>query len=121
MKIFPILLFLSLSYVFISCNDECDNENPSVILINNSIGKADIQIKTTGGNTENVNNIQPGETSEERKFAPGDIEFTVSIQGVQDNIIYILTTQYCTAYTVTIMEDNTIVGDGRKLEKISYP
>ncbi len=48
-----ISLFICLS--FIGC-DSCDGENPSVLLINNGTGKADIQIKTSGGNTENMNN-----------------------------------------------------------------
>lgn len=121
MKIIAFLLFVSLFSLFIGCNDECDNENPSVILVNNGTSKADIQIKTSGGNTENINNIQPGETSEERKFAPGEIEFTIAIQGLPENILYLLPTQYCTAYTITINEDNTVNGSGRKLNKIIYP
>ena len=77
---------LSLLFVFAGCDNGCDKENPSVILTNNGTEKADIQIKTSGGNTENINNIQPGASSEKRTFAPGEIEFTVNIQGVQDPV-----------------------------------
>ncbi len=64
----------------ISCSNECENENPTLVLVNNGTDKADIQIKTSGGNTENINNIEPGTSSEKRSFARGDIEFTISIK-----------------------------------------
>ena len=116
-----ILAAIALSFIlfFAGCDNGCDKENPSVVLINNGTEKADIQIKTSGGNTENVNNIQPGASSEKRTFAPGEIEFTVTIQGVQDPVEYLLLADYCNAYTVTINEDNTVTGSGRKLEKQS--
>ena len=105
--------------LFTACDDGCEKRNPSVVLVNNATEKADIQIKTSGGNTENINNIQPSISSEKRSFAPGDIEFTVTIQGVQDPVEYVLATSYCTEYTVTINEDNTVTGSGRKLEKLT--
>ena len=107
--VFFISLFLCLS--FIGC-DSCDGENPSVQLVNNGTGKADIQIKTSGGNTENMNNIQPGTSSDRRTFARGDIEFTISIQGVPDDIVYVLHTDFCNDYTVTINSDNSVTSSG---------
>ena len=118
MKKIILVLFIGLA-LFSGCSDDCDKENPSVVLVNNGLAKADIQIKTSGGNTENINNIQSGASSEKRTFAPGEIEFTVSIQGIQDPVEYVLATSYCTEYTVTINEDNTVSGSGRKLEKLS--
>ncbi len=106
---FLILLLLSISYI--SCSS-CDGEDPSVILRNNGTAKADIQIKTSGGNTENVNNVLPGNESDKRFFAPGDIEFTVTIQGVQDPVVYVLNTTTCRDYLVTINPDNTVSGNG---------
>ena len=117
-KLFLIALF-TFTMLQISCSDDCENENPTVVLVNNGTDKADIQIKTSGGNTENINNIATGTSSERRSFSRGNIEFTISIQGVAENIVYILPTDYCTAYTVTIKEDNTVSGSGRKLEKNS--
>ncbi len=110
---------LSLLFVFAGCDNGCDKENPSVILTNNGTEKADIKIKTSGGNTENINNIQPGASSEKRTFAPGEIKFTVNIQGVQDPVEYLLLANYCNTYTVSINEDNTVTGSGCKLEKSS--
>jgi hypothetical protein len=118
MKKLLILLFLSM-FIFTACDDGCEKGNPSVVLVNNATEKADIQIKTSGGNTENINNVQPGTSSDKRTFNPGEIEFTVTIQGVQDPIEYVLATSYCTEYTVTINEDNTVTGSGRKLEKLT--
>ena len=112
------LIFIGL-IIISACSDECEKKNPTVVLVNNGLTKADIQIKTSGGNTENVNNILPGQTSEKRSFSPGEIEFTVAIQGVQEPVEYVLATSYCTEYIVTINEDNTVTGSGRKLEKMT--
>lgn len=117
-KMKKLLFVLCIGFVlFSACSDDCDKENPTVVLINNSLTKADIQIKTSGGNTENVNNIQTGTSSLKRSFAPGEIKFTITIQGVQDPVEYVLATSYCTEYTITINEDNTVAGSGKKLEK----
>ena len=114
-----LVALLGLIVFSIGCNDGCENQNPTVKLINNGTGKADIQIKTSNGNTENINNIEPGTSSEKRSFAPGKIEFTISIQGVQDPIEYELSTSYCHDYTVTINEDNTVTHIGITLDKVS--
>ena len=82
------VIILIMTVLFFSCSDTCDGENPIVQLFNNGTGKADIQIKTSGGNTENINNIQPEMYSEKRSFNPGEIEFTIAIHGVEDPIIY---------------------------------
>jgi hypothetical protein len=110
-----VLFFISLCVFFslISCAS-CDGENPSVQLINNGTGKADIQIKTSGGNTENMNNIELGTSSERRTFDRGDIEFTISNQGVTDDIVYILQTNYFYDYTVTINPDNSVTSSGQE-------
>ena len=111
MKTAAFLIFLCVGLSFIGC-DSCEGENPSALLTNNGTGKADIQIKTSGGNTENMNNIEPGTSSERRTFARGDIEFTISIQGVQDDIVYVLHTDFCKDYTVTINSDNSVTSSG---------
>lgn len=102
------LIFLLSS--LIGCSDECDGENPTVRLVNNGTGKADIQIKTSGGNTENINNIEIGASSAARAFDQGDIEFTIAIQGVVDPIVYQLQVFHCADYVVTINGDNSVSG-----------
>jgi hypothetical protein len=111
MKRVVALIFLCVGLSFIGC-DSCEGENPSVQLINNGTGKADIQIKTSGGNTENINNIEPGTSSERQTFETGNIEFTISIQGVNDDIVYVLHTDFCYDYTVTINPDNSVTSSG---------
>ena len=110
-------ILLTLLLILVGCGDSCDNENPTVQLVNSGTEKADVQIKTSGGNTENINNIEPGAASSKRSFAPGDIEFTVTVQGAEDQIVYVLQAQTCNEYTVTINEDNTVTSAGNKLDK----
>ena len=111
-----IITFLVSLFVFLSLMGcaGCDGERPSVVLVNNGTGKADIQIKTSGGNTENINNVQPGTSSERRFFEPGNIEFTIAIQGVNDPVIYNLQATTCYDYTVTINPDNSVTSSGRE-------
>jgi hypothetical protein len=113
MKIVALVISLCIGLTFIGC-DSCDGENPSVQLVNNGTGKADIQIKTSGGNTENMNNIEPGTRSERRTFDRGNIEFTISIQEVPDDIVYVLQANYCNDYTVTINPDNSVTSSGQE-------
>ena len=107
-----IPLFIALSFISIGCG--CDGENPSVVLTNNGTGKADIQVKTSGGNTININNVQPGTSSTSQTFAPGDIEFTIAIQGVADPVLYTLHSASCYDYVVTVNSDNTVTSSGNE-------
>ena len=104
------ILLLIVFVFFIGCSDSCHGENPSVKLVNRGTGKADIQIKTSGGNTENINNIEIGESSTPKTFAQGDIEFTIAIQGVDDPVVYNLKIFDCADYIVTINGDNSVSG-----------
>ncbi len=49
-----------------SCSKECEGENPRAFVQNNGIEKVSVQIKTSNGNTENINNIDPGKSSENK-------------------------------------------------------
>lgn len=106
--IFSLLVF-TIVFTLLGCSS-CDGENPSVKLINNGTGKADIQIKTSGGNTENINNILVGNVSKKRTFDKGDIELTINIQGVNEPIEYKLKILDCRDYIVKINSDNTVSG-----------
>jgi hypothetical protein len=107
---------LGISVLLLSCSDTCDGENPTVQLLNNGTGRADIQIKTSGGNTENINNIESGSYSEKRSFDPGEIEFTIAIQGVADPIIYYLIVDHCTENLVSINNDNSVTSTSIRLD-----
>jgi hypothetical protein len=112
MKKIAILIPLIITLFFIGIGCGCDGENPSVIFTNNGTGKADIQIKTSGGNTENINNVAPGTSSDSRTFAPGDIQFTIAIQGVTGPVVYTLHSASCYDYIVTVRSDNTVTSSG---------
>jgi len=114
MKLLLTFVIVSIVIMLSACSDDCDMENPTVHLVNHGTGKADIQIKTSGGNTENINNIEPGASSPPRSFAPGEVDFTISIQGVDDPIEYTLKIYYCVDYTVTINADNTVSGSAKE-------
>jgi hypothetical protein len=103
-SLFAYLFSLSL----LLCGCGCKNEEPTVILQNHGTAKASIQIKTSNGNTENINNVDPGWKSEKRDFAAGDIEFTVTIQGIVEPVVYQLKVEDCTDYIVMVNPDNTI-------------
>ena len=109
---FLIAAFITISLVGIGCG--CDGENPSVVLTNNGTGKADIQVKTSGGYTVNINNVQPGTSSASETFAPGDIVFTIAIQGVADPIVYTLHSASCYDYIVTVNPDNSVTSAGNE-------
>jgi hypothetical protein len=109
-----IIILLFASFLFLNNCSPCDGEDPTVVLTNNGTGRADIQIKTTGGNTENLNNIEIGSSSERRSFARGEIEFTISIQGNTEDIVYLLEVKTCTDYDVKINSDNSILVDKDK-------
>ena len=101
------ILFLSALVLFLSgCG--CKDEPPAVTLVNHGSAKASIQIKTSNGNTENINNVDPGWSSGERRFAAGSIEFTVTIQGVLDPVVYSLSVEDCMDYVVSINPDNSV-------------
>ena len=110
MKNLAFIIGLCFSLFLVGCG--CDGEDPSVMLTNNGTGKADIQVKTSNGNTENINNIMPGTSSERRTFKSGNIEFTINIQGVADPVVYVLSASTCYDYTVTIKSDNTVTASG---------
>jgi hypothetical protein len=92
-----------------ACSESCDNEDPRARIINNGTAKASVQIWTTGGNTENINNIEPGYSSGTwRSFAPGLTNFTVAIQGENDTVITVDMLK-CYEYSIDINGQNQVV------------
>ena len=60
MKKLLFLIFAILTVLVSNCSDDCEKEDPTLILVNNGTGRADVQIKTSGCNTENINNVEVG-------------------------------------------------------------
>ncbi len=108
----PIRLFgitlLALVFVMMlgSCGKKCKNENPRARVTNNGTKVASVQIKTTGGNTENVNNVNPGTSSEYRSYAPGDVIFTIVVDKV--TVADTVQVAYCFDYNIIVDANNKI-------------
>lgn len=97
-----------LGIIISSCNQPCENEDPRARIVNNGTDKASVQIKTSGGSTENINNIQSGQVSAWSSFASGNTEFTVSVQGMPDDTLIIVDMVDCWEYEIIIDSNNNV-------------
>lgn len=109
MKLSRIIFFITLlSFTLVlanSCN-KCKNEDPRARIINNGTEKASVQIKTSGGNTININNILPETSSEYASYAPGVITFTITVS--ETDYIKVDTLESCFDYDIAIDASNVI-------------
>ena len=55
------------------------NEDPRARIINNGTQKASVQIKTSNGNTVNINNVDPGTSSAYSSYTAGQVTFTITV------------------------------------------
>ena len=113
LKLFILILSaVTIAISFNSCKN-CRNEDPRARIINNGTQKADVQVKTSGGNTININNVQPNTSSPYSSYAPGVITFTINVSSV--NYVQTLTTSQCFDYDIAIDANNviTVVGIDR--------
>ena len=74
------LLLAFLALTLISCKDNGDAP-PRFRVRNNRPTDASLQVKTSGGNTININNVKSGVTTEYQYVEPGQVDITVSIHG----------------------------------------
>jgi hypothetical protein len=102
MIIFGLFIIAGLS----NCK-KCKKEDPRARIINSGSQKASVQIQTSGGNTVNMNNVQPGSTSDFTTFAAGEVVFTVSV-GNKTNVVSYVTMETCYEYDIFI-DDNGVV------------
>jgi len=85
---------------------KCKDEEPRARIINNGTQKASVQIKTSGGNTENINNVDAGTSSSYSSYAAGKTTFTIKVS----NIDYVKTFDMskCYEYDIAIDANNNI-------------
>ncbi len=105
------ILFLSSLVICIltaSCNKPCKNEQPRARIVNNGTDKASVQIKTSGGSTENINNIESGQVSAWSSFASGNTEFTVAVQGMPNDTMIPVVMVDCWEYEIIIDAANQV-------------
>ncbi|GHA81382.1 hypothetical protein [Pontibacter akesuensis] len=108
------ILFLSTLVVFaatMSGCDKCSGEDPRARVINNGTKEASVQIKTTGGNTENLNNVPAGTSSEHRGYAAGAVTYTITL----DKAVYeeSVDMRECYEYDIVIDANNNITTTSR--------
>ncbi len=84
-----------------SCN-RCKDEDPRARVTNHSTAKISVQIKTTGGNTVNINNVDPGTSSPYTSYAAGNVTFTIKLNGAD----YVENVLMLTCYDYDIVIDN---------------
>lgn len=88
-----------------SCK-KCKDQDPRARIINNGTQTASVQIKTSNGNTVNINNVDPGTSSPYSSYMPGQITFTIKVSGV--DYIKIVDTGRCYDYDIAIDASNNI-------------
>ncbi|PKP18416.1 MAG: hypothetical protein CVU06_12190 [Bacteroidetes bacterium HGW-Bacteroidetes-22] len=105
-RILSALLFVLILSLSFSCSDNCSNEAPRARILNNGTNKASVQIKTTGGNTININNIDPGTASSYQSYAAGLVTFTITVSDV--DYVKVVAVSNCFEYDIAIDANNNI-------------
>lgn len=106
-KIIQCLLGLLFSITLYSCGG-CKDEPPGARILNNGTVEVSAQIKTSGGNTENINNIAPGSASEYKSYSPGEVTFTITPKNATE-LIKTVVVENCMDYNIVLDQDNQIV------------
>ncbi|HEY9784533.1 MAG TPA: hypothetical protein V6D17_03955 [Candidatus Obscuribacterales bacterium] len=59
-------------------------------------------MKTSGGNTININNVKPGTTSAYQEVATGQVDITVTIQGENGSFTASFVAGINSSYTIVV-------------------
>lgn len=106
LKIFNWLLLVCVLTTTVSCNS-CKDEPPRARILNNGNVDVSVQIKTSGGNTENINNIKPGTSSDFKSYAAGEVTFTITPKD-KSEIIEKVNVENCMDYEIAVNQENKI-------------
>ncbi|MEJ8757122.1 hypothetical protein WG947_08950 [Pontibacter sp. H259] len=104
-NIFSVVV-AGLFMVGMSSCDKCDDENPIAKVINQGSKEASVQIKTSNGNTENINNVMPNSTSAARSYAKGTVTFTITLDKTE--LVETVPMATCHEYDIVIDANNNI-------------
>ena len=101
-----MIILVGLFIITMNSCKKCKDEDPRARIINNGTDKASVQIKTSGGNTVNINNVDPSTSSIYNSYASGQVTFTITIKSVD----YIKTYDMgkCYDYDISIDGNNNI-------------
>jgi hypothetical protein len=105
-KLILIIAVLGIFSVSMTSCKKCKGEDPSARIINNGIEKASVQIKTSGGNTVNINNVDPGTASPYSSYASGEVVFTITVSTI--NYVDTVLMSQCYDYDISIDANNKI-------------
>ena len=100
-----IILVGSFLFTNTSC-EKCKGEDPQARILNNGTNKASVQIKTSGGNTVNINNVDPGTYSAYSSYAAGHVTFTITVNN--NNYEKEVDLTQCYNYDIAIDQNNII-------------
>ena len=105
-RFFLIILIAGLFTTTMTGCKECKDEDPRAKIINNGTQKASVQIKTSGGSTVTINNVDPGTSSSYSSYAAGQVTFTIKV----NNVDYVKTVDMikCYDYDIAIDANNNI-------------
>lgn len=100
------ILFAGLVAVAATGCKKCKDEAPRARITNNGTQRASVQVQTSGGNTVNLNNVDPGVSSDYANYAEGRATFTLKV----NNVDYAKTMDVgkCHEYTIAIDRSNVI-------------
>lgn len=101
-----LILLLAVATIGLNSCKKCKGEAPSARIINNGTEKASVQIKTSNGNTVNINNVDPGTASPYSSYAPGEIVYTITVNNA-DYVETVLMAE-CFDYEIAIDANNVI-------------
>jgi hypothetical protein len=105
-KILLITILVGLIGIQLSSCKKCKGEDPTARILNNGTNKASVQIKTSEGNTVNINNVDPGTASAYASYSAGNITFTVTINNNSFEKTIPMST--CFNYDIAIDANNNI-------------
>jgi hypothetical protein len=105
-KVALVLSIIVLAFASQSCK-KCKGEDPISRIVNNGTESVSVQIQTSGGNTVNINNILSGETSENKSFAAGAVDYTISIGNSSDVNLSVLMEE-CWEYEIVVDANNNV-------------
>ena len=96
-----MVLMVGLFTITMNSCKKCKNEDPRARIINNGTQKASVQIKTSGGSTVNINNVDPGTSSAYSSYSAGQVTFTIKV----NNVDYVKTVDMIKCYDYDIAMD----------------
>lgn len=100
------IIIIGIFAITINGCKKCKDDAPAARIINNGTQKASVQIKTSEGNTVNINNVDPGTSSSYSNYAAGQVTFTITVKSVD----YVRTYNIgnCYDYDIAIDASNNI-------------